>query len=114
MPVLDILVQVPKESTSEIITDETDVDIVDMMVSNDPSEWINNDFTINYLLSNGINQNLSSNFISSERKYSNKVRYLSKNLFKKRLKNGEQRRRYFLVYSEKKVPFSVLHVNYFL
>ncbi len=54
MPVLDILVQVPKESTSEIITDETDVDTADIMVSNDPFEWINNDFTINYLLSNGI------------------------------------------------------------
>lgn len=36
-PALDISVQVPKESTTEIITDKTGVDIADSMVNNDLS-----------------------------------------------------------------------------
>lgn len=71
-------------------------------VSNDPAEWIVNDSTIDYLLSlESIDQNLNADF-SATKTYDaikKRTRALSKNVFRRKLKNGQFIDRKYLCYS---------------
>jgi hypothetical protein len=60
-------------------------------VSSDPAEWIIKDTTIEILLAREVNQNLNCDFNETRIFYEpGKFRYLNKNSFKRKLKNGEE------------------------
>ena len=68
-------------------------------VSDDPADWVINDFTIEYLLRNGTKQNQDSDFSKSSRQYSGRTRIFTESVFTRRLINGKIRPRSYLVYS---------------
>ncbi|EFN68185.1 Zinc finger MYM-type protein 1, partial [Camponotus floridanus] len=74
------------------------------IISNDPAKWILNDFTIEYLSTHNIQQNINVDFDfgNSKRYYGNTSRTLTKNVFERRLLNGEIMPRKYLIYSESK------------
>ncbi|XP_071568451.1 zinc finger MYM-type protein 1-like [Temnothorax nylanderi] len=78
-------------------------------VSDDPAEWrIINDNLIDHLLSKEINQNLHADFSLSKTRFGNQDRFLSKSAFYRRLPNGENQLRKYLIYSPmKKTLFCV-------
>lgn len=73
-------------------------------ISDNPANWIINEEIINHIIDHGIKQNLqNSQFLNSKRLVpgtSSRYRYLSLNLFKRTLVNGEIENRDYLVYSE--------------
>lgn len=72
-------------------------------VSNDPAEWIIKDTMIEILLAREINQNLDNDFTKTRIFYEpGKFRSLSKDNFKRKLKNGEEYDRKYLIYSPSK------------
>lgn len=74
-------------------------------VSTDPADWSINDFTIGYLLSlENIDQNLNVDFSVTKTYYDNENRHrsLSKNVFRRKLKNGQYIDRKYLCYSQRK------------
>ncbi|KAL4127199.1 hypothetical protein QTP88_011396 [Uroleucon formosanum] len=72
-------------------------------VSSDPAEWIIKDTTIEILLARDINQNLDCDFTKTRIFYEpGKFRSLNKNNFKRKLKNGEEYDRKYLIYSPSK------------
>jgi len=78
------------------------------LVSDDPAEWKINDSLIDYLLSKEINQNLHADFSLSKTCFGNQDRFLSKSAFYRRLPNGENQLRKYLIYSPiKKALFCV-------
>lgn len=59
-------------------------------ISDDPGEWIINDFTRDYVATHGCKQNINLNFSGTKRDYSDgKSRWLSESLFHRKLINGE-------------------------
>lgn len=68
--------------------------------SSDPALWQVNDEFRDYVVKNGLQQNEELDFSRSERQYKNQKRFLSKNMFEKKLVNGENVKRSWLVYSE--------------
>jgi len=78
------------------------------LVSDDPAEWKINDSLIDYLLSKEINQNLHADFSLSKTCFGNQDRFLSKSAFYRRLPNGENQLRKYLIYSPiKKALFCI-------
>lgn len=80
-----------------------------LQVSSDPAEWIVNDTTIDYLLSSEIKQNIVD-FSDTKKFYPkiNKFRCLKKSVFRRKLINGENQERKYLIYSiSKKALFCV-------
>jgi hypothetical protein len=69
-------------------------------VSTDPAEWVINEQTRDFLVMNGIEQNIGADFSKSRREYATTSRMLSKSLFVRKLQNGETADRKWLVYSE--------------
>lgn len=68
--------------------------------SKDPVFWSAvNESTRDYFIRNGFNQNKDENFARSKRVYPHKNRFLNKYLFVRKLANGDQMDRDFLIYS---------------
>lgn len=79
-------------------------------VSRDPGKWTINENTIERLLSKDINQNMEEDFSSTRRffKNINKHRSLTRDVFKRKLANGETQERKFLIFSpSKKMLFCI-------
>lgn len=79
-------------------------------VSRDPAKWTINENTIERLLSKGINQNMEEDFSSTQRffKNINSHRSLTKDIFKRKLANGETQERKYLIFSpSKKMLFCI-------
>ncbi|XP_031327474.1 zinc finger MYM-type protein 1-like [Photinus pyralis] len=74
------------------------------IVSNDPADWNINDDTINYLMSlpNEICQNTDEDFSLTKIVNGGKSRCLTKNVFRRKLANGEEQPRKYLIYSSSK------------
>lgn len=71
------------------------------LVSSDPAKWICNEETRDYIATHGISfQNSGADFSKSKRMYADGPRYCSKNIFERKLRNGETVKRQYLVYSE--------------
>lgn len=68
----------------------------------DPDKWLINEFFRNYVAIHGLHQNLSDDFSYSGRKYNDKTRYLTKQLFQRKMLNGEFALHSWLVYSKSK------------
>lgn len=68
-------------------------------VSDDPAEWVITDSLINRLLLKEIKQNMNYDVLSTKIKFGNKTRYLKKNVFYRKLLNGEQQIRKYIIYS---------------
>lgn len=68
----------------------------------DPDKWLINESFRNYVAKHGLNQNLTDDFSYSSRKYNDKTRYLTKQLFQRKMLNGELALRSWLVYSKSK------------
>lgn len=66
----------------------------------DPAKWDINDFTINYFAINGFESHKQINFSQSKRIYSDQARYLNPTIFTRKLINGEETQRTWLIYSE--------------
>lgn len=78
--------------------------------STDPAEWIIDDPTIDFLLSNEINQNLNYDFKGTKTFFPaiNKSRCLTMSMFQRKMKNGKNIDRKYLCYStSKKAIFCV-------
>ncbi|XP_046746414.1 zinc finger MYM-type protein 5-like [Diprion similis] len=71
-------------------------------VSDDPAEWILNDTTLEYLVQDGVKQNMDADLSSSKHRYTDITRYLSVSLFSQILPNGEKQPRPWLVFSKSK------------
>lgn len=94
------------EPVSVVASGDGEIDLASnskMQVSSDPATWIINDTTIDYLLSNEIKQNIID-FSSTKTFYPavKKFRSLTKNMFQRKLINGETQERKYLVYSSSK------------
>lgn len=76
-------------------------------VTKDPADWVINDTTIEQLLLTNIDQNLDADFsvTATYCPISKKNRHLTKNVFQRKLKNGEVQVRKYLIYSPKKKMF---------
>ena len=68
-------------------------------VDKDPMKWNINDKLRDYFTMNGFGQNINDDFSASRRTYDQQNRFFSKNMFYKRLKNGKNVFRSWLVYS---------------
>ncbi|CAM2104914.1 unnamed protein product [Caretta caretta] len=97
LDIFDNTAEICKSCQSEI---QSDTEI--STISDDPAQWILNAATIEYLLMHGIKQNIDSDFTNSKRRYTDKLRVLTKNVFERHLLNGEVKSRQYLVYSESK------------
>lgn len=71
----------------------------DFTFSQDPALWKINEQLRDHVALNGVSQNSEADFSTSQRRYPDKVRFISKNLFSRKLLNGEIRNRSWLVYS---------------
>lgn len=85
------------KSSNVSVSQQSDINFI---VSDDPIEWKINDTTIEVLLHRGINQNKDCDFKNSKRDSGNKTRYLNKQIFSRKLQNGELISRDYLVYSK--------------
>jgi hypothetical protein len=74
------------------------------VISNDPAEWTINDKTIELLFSKEINQNIPADFSPTRTFYTSVKghRSLTRNVFERKLINGESQERKFLIYSPSK------------
>nr|XP_036220878.1 zinc finger MYM-type protein 5-like [Bactrocera oleae] len=73
------------------------------MISDDPREWMINDFTRDHVATYGCKQNKNLNFSDTKRDYNDGTsRWLSESLFVRKLINGEKVPRPWLVYSVSK------------
>lgn len=74
------------------------------VIGTDPAEWVINDSTIDFLLSNEINQNLDEDFSQTKTFYTKikKFRSLTRGMFQKKMKNGKMIERKYLCYSASK------------
>lgn len=73
------------------------------MISDDPGEWVINDFTRDYVANHGCKQNKNLDFSGTKRDYSDGTsRWLSESLFLRKLINGEKVPRPWLIYSVSK------------
>ncbi|KYN20533.1 Zinc finger MYM-type protein 1 [Trachymyrmex cornetzi] len=72
----------------------------DQILPSDPVEWPINDYTRDYVAMYGYKQNKNADFSKSKRQYTDKTRMLTKNIFNRKLANGELQPRSWLVYSE--------------
>uniref|UniRef100_T1JKG2 Uncharacterized protein n=1 Tax=Strigamia maritima TaxID=126957 RepID=T1JKG2_STRMM len=50
-------------------------------LSDDPAKWMLDEVTLEYLVQNGVKQNIDADFSSSRRQYADKTRYLLLSLF---------------------------------
>ena len=71
-------------------------------LSDNPAEWMLDEVTLEYLVQNGVKQNIDADFSSSRRQYPDKTRYLSLSLFTRTLSNGETQPRPWLIFSKSK------------
>jgi len=71
---------------------------------NDPAKWpIIDSETIDFIIRNLSNQDIYQlDFSTSKRLYSSQARYITRSMFFTKLKNGEMRKREWLIYSESK------------
>ncbi|KAL4126405.1 hypothetical protein QTP88_010627 [Uroleucon formosanum] len=71
---------------------------------NDPAKWpIIDSETIDFIIRNLSNQDIDKlDFSTSKRLYSSQARYVTRSMFFTKLKNGEMRKREWLIYSESK------------
>ncbi|XP_033228867.1 zinc finger MYM-type protein 1-like [Belonocnema kinseyi] len=72
----------------------------EIILSDDPAKWVLSDFVRHHVAVHGCKQNMNLNFESSKRKYDGVSRYLSRGLFTRKLRNGEEISRSWLVFSE--------------
>lgn len=97
------------EGTSSVST-RFSFQSANISVSNDPAEWKINDVTIDYLLSlpKEICQNTDEDFSLTKTVFGSTTRCLTKNVFYRKLANGEKQPRRYLVYSpSKKTVFCI-------
>ncbi|XP_018362137.1 PREDICTED: uncharacterized protein LOC108760594 [Trachymyrmex cornetzi] len=80
--------------------DTIDNAYADQILPSDPVEWPINDYTRDYVAMYGYKQNKNADFSKSKRQYTDKTRMLTKNIFNRKLANGELQPRSWLVYSE--------------
>lgn len=64
---------------------------------NDPVEWPINDYTRDYVAMYRYKQNKNTDFFKSKRQYTDKTPMLTKNIFNRKLANGEFQPRSWLV-----------------
>jgi len=72
--------------------------------SDDPTQWVINDYFRDYIAKHGCNQNKNADFKLSRRKYVNENQYrsMSASLFQRKMHNNEISNRLWLIYSENK------------
>jgi len=90
------------EITSITLNDNTDNIILqadNCLLSNDPAEWKSNDWYQESIARLGFLQFADADFNNSKREYPNKNRNCTKTLFYKKLPNGENILRRWMVYS---------------
>ena len=68
----------------------------------DPAHWKMNDFFGDHLARYGCDQNKNADFMHSKRVYKEYTRYLSHSAFTRKMQNGEEHNRAWLIYSESK------------
>ncbi|KAL4085032.1 hypothetical protein QTP88_027870 [Uroleucon formosanum] len=103
---------IPTSSIPSVIQSDIDIStsskspeiIDDLTISKDPSKWVLNDTTLDYLLSKDIDQNIPKDFSVTRTYYSsiNGYRSLTKLAFERQLKNGQRVFRKYLCYSSSK------------
>lgn len=95
---------IANRDTSDIkLRIEKEDDETKSFLSNDPATGPISDSTRDYIALHGWIQNEKADFTSSRKLYSDgSMRYLSKNVFKRKLLNGEEVHRPWLVFSESK------------
>ncbi|XP_033221187.1 zinc finger MYM-type protein 1-like [Belonocnema kinseyi] len=95
---------IANRDTSDIkLRIEKEDDETKSFLSNDPVTWPISDSTRDYIALHGWIQNEKADFTSSRKLYSDgSMRYLSKNVFKRKLLNGEEVHRPWIVFSESK------------
>ncbi|CAG9772267.1 unnamed protein product [Ceutorhynchus assimilis] len=83
---------------------EDEMETETTVISNDPAEWKINDATIDYFssLPNEICQNTDEDFSLTKIVTGNRTRYLTKNVFRRKLANGEEQPCKYLIYSSSK------------
>ncbi|KAL4120597.1 hypothetical protein QTP88_013262 [Uroleucon formosanum] len=104
---------IPTSSIPSVIQSDIDIStsskspeiIDDLTISKDPSKWVLNDTTLDYLLSKDIDQNIPKDFSVTRTYYSsiNGYRSLTKLAFERQLKNGQRVFRKYLCYSSSKI-----------
>lgn len=73
--------------------------IKEYKINNDPAKWIINDYIQEHVAIQGCNQNDDVDFTNSKKTYADESsRYQSKGLFKRKLLNGKEVRRSWLVF----------------
>ncbi|KAL4090706.1 hypothetical protein QTP88_025493 [Uroleucon formosanum] len=72
--------------------------------SDDPAQWVINDYFRDYIAKHGCNQNKNTDFKLSRRKYANENQYrsMSASLFQRKMHNNEISNHLWLIYSESK------------
>lgn len=70
--------------------------------SDDPAQWVINDYFRDYIAKHGCNQNKNADFKLSRQKYANENQYrsMSASLFQRKMHNNEISNRLWLIYSE--------------
>lgn len=82
---------------------EKNINANSLITSSDPANWEARDNrTIEYLLQNGIEQHIQEEFPETKRVYPDTVRFLKKRAFFRKMANGEEVLRTYLVYSVSK------------
>lgn len=87
----------PQNLISENITTQNKISI-----SDDPAKWVLDDATIEYLVLNGVKQNMDIDFSSSKCQYADTTRFLSLSLFSRKSPNGEIQPRPWLIFLKTK------------
>ncbi|KAE9522964.1 hypothetical protein AGLY_016595 [Aphis glycines] len=87
----------PQNLILENITTQNEISICD-----DPAKWVLDDATIEYLVLNGVKQNMDIDYSSSKRQYADTTRFLSLSLFSRKSPNGEIQPRPWLIFSKTK------------
>ncbi|KAL4082431.1 hypothetical protein QTP88_029898 [Uroleucon formosanum] len=96
----------PQNLISENITTQNEISI-----SDDPAKWVLDDATIEYLVLNGVKQNMDIDFSSSKHQYADTTRFLSLSLFSRKLPNGEIQPRPWLIFLKTKGQRMKEHEN---
>lgn len=91
-----------KEKSPQNLISENIITQNEISISDDPAKWVLDDATIEYLVLNGVKQNMDIDFSSSKRQYADTTRFLSLSLFSRKLPNGEIQPRPWLIFSKTK------------
>lgn len=96
----------PSCSKTGVLPEPTEIEVSSQTFVNaldkDPASWILNDVTRDLIAKNGFDQNINLDFTNSLREYKDQKRYLTKSLFKRKLKNGEVHERKWMIFSKSK------------